>query len=276
MHRHCVKRQRRFARWARACHFSQRKPREIYAAILDILGQPYEAEYHNQLGNLSYYFDEYDKSAAEYRLAIAAKPDAAIYHRNLATAYRSVKRYEEAVQELERARAIDGNAETFAKEMALIANAHANDCYVRGEYRRAIELYDKAIEGNPAKGVFHENLASAWEQVKEPDQRMHALDQALEAYRRAESIRPGGKHAADIERLRRRKNFASSYGEKVLDWLNIVTPIVVEMAGDLIPLVGGGQASGLSDEVAARIAELRKDVESALWGRDPRGPRAQE
>ena len=57
---------------------------QIYAAILDILGQPYAAEYHNQLGNLSYYFDEYDKSAAEYRLAIAAKPDVAIYHRNLA------------------------------------------------------------------------------------------------------------------------------------------------------------------------------------------------
>ena len=162
------------------------------------------------------------------------------------------------MQELERARVIDGNAETFAKEMALIANAQANDCYVRGEYRRAIELYNKAIEGNPADGVFYENLANAWEQ--EPDQGMHALDQALEAYRRAESIRPGGKHAGDIERLSRRKDFASSYGEKVLDWLNIVTPIVVEVASDLIPLVSG-QASGLSDEVAARIAELRKDVE---------------
>ena len=233
----------------------------IYAAILDILGQPYEAEYHNLLGNLSYHFDENDGAAAEYRLAIAAKPDVAVYHSNLATAYRSVKRYEEAVQELERARAIDGNAETFVKEMALIANAHANDCYVRGEYRRAIELFDKAIEGNPAEEVFHENLAGAWEQVKEPNQRMHALARALEAYRRADSIKPGRKHAGDIERLSRRKEFASSYGEKVLDWLNIVTPIAVEMAGDLIPLVGGGQASGLSDEVTAHIADTRKDLE---------------
>lgn len=233
----------------------------IYAAILDILGQPYAAEYHNRLGNLSYYFDEYDKSAAEYRLAIAAKPSVAGYHRNLATAYRALKHYDEALQELERARAIDQDVEVFAKEMAQIANDQANDCYTRGEYRRAIELYGKAIDENPADSVFHENLAQAWEQVAEPNQKMHALDRALEAYRRADSIRPGGKHARDIERLSHRKEFASSYGEKVLDWPKVVAPIVVEVAGDLIPLFEGGQAGGLSDEVAARIADLRKNVE---------------
>ena len=225
----------------------------IYAAIMNILGRPYAAEYHNQLGNLSYHFDEYDKAAAEYRLAIEAKPNA-LYHRNLATTYRIVQRYDEAVQELERAREIDGNSERLAKEMALIANAKANDCYARGEYMRAIELYGKAIEGNPADHVVHVNLARAWEQIKELDQRMHALDQALRAYRRADSISPGGAHASDIERLSRKKDFALSYGEKVLDWPNIVTPIAAEVASDLIAAVAGGQPGGLSRKTPPRVS----------------------
>src|SRR5262249_14450592 len=140
--------------------------------------------------------------------------------------------------------------------------------YTRSEYRRAIELYRKAIKQNPAESVYHENLARAWEQLNEPDQRLHALDQAIEAYHQADRISPG-KHAGDIERLTCKTRFASSYGEKALDWLTGVTPIAVEVAGDLVPLVGGGQAGGLSDEAAARIAEMREAVEKRFGVKIP-------
>nr|AEQ20437.1 tetratricopeptide repeat domain lipoprotein [uncultured bacterium CSL12] len=241
----------------------------VYADVLEILRDYYQGDYHNQLGKLNYYFDEYDRAAEEYRRAIAVECKNAVYHRNLATACRSLKHYSEAAHELERARAIDGSSEKFNEEMALLANAEANDCFERGDYKKAIDLYTKAIEHSPHNDVLHSNLAGAWEQVKETGGRIDALDKAIDAYERAQRIDPSGEYAKSIERLRRRRKLAASYGEKALDWLHVVTPIAIEVAHNLIPLVEGSNQDSLSDDASKHIGDMRQSIEDRFGVKIP-------
>ncbi|MBV6440433.1 MAG: hypothetical protein EPGJADBJ_02102 [Saprospiraceae bacterium] len=59
---------------------------EVLRAIRDIKGESYEGSYHNRVGNVYYYFADYEPAAAHYRNATAADARLAVYHDNLAGA----------------------------------------------------------------------------------------------------------------------------------------------------------------------------------------------
>jgi type III secretory pathway component EscV/Tfp pilus assembly protein PilF len=234
----------------------------LYGEILEILGDSYRGDYHNRLGNLHYFYDKNVQAAEEYRRAIAAKPDTAVFHRNLANAHQQLKDYPQAAQEFETAFRIDQDAKAFDKQMALLLNAEGNDYYTQGNYREAVERYTKAIELDHSDDVIYSNLAGAWEQSKEPGRRMEALDNAIEAFRGAQSINATKNYEKHIERLGRKKEFASRYGEKAFDWLHIVTPIMVEVASNLIPYTEGSTQGTLSDELARHLTDMRARVQN--------------
>lgn len=63
----------------------------ILETIHKIRGEVYEAEYHNRVGNVKYYFSDYKAAADAYIKAIAASPGDAVYHSNLSLAYEKMK-----------------------------------------------------------------------------------------------------------------------------------------------------------------------------------------
>jgi type III secretory pathway component EscV/Tfp pilus assembly protein PilF len=241
----------------------------MHGEILEILGDSYRGEYHNSLGNMSFFYEDYTGAAREYLAAIAASPTTAVYHRNLAKAYKELKDYMQAARELDDARKIDKDTKSFNSEMTLLLNAEANNYYTEGDYRKAIERYNKAIEFNPNDHVLYSNLAGAWEQLKEPGGRVSALNEAIEAFRRAQSLSKTGEYGGSIERLRQIKKFASCYGEKAVDWEHVVTPLAVEVAENLIPFTEGGSGSSLADELLKNVTDMQARLQGDFGVRIP-------
>jgi type III secretory pathway component EscV/tetratricopeptide (TPR) repeat protein len=235
----------------------------VYDEMRRILGDEiFLGDYHNWLGNMAYYFDDYIKAAEEYLAAIAAAPDSAIFRRNLSEAYKQLKSFEQAREALQQGFAIDKDVKVFNRETSLLLNAEANGYYAQSDYRRAIELYEQAIKADAGNDVIFSNLAGSWELLREPGKRLEALDAAIAAYQRANKIKVTEKYEREIARLQTRRDYASRYGEKAIDWLHVVTPIAVEVAQDLIPLTEGSTPGTLSDKLSNHIAAMKARVQS--------------
>lgn len=221
---------------------------------------------HNVLGNLHYSNGEYDKAVEQYRLATAASPSA-IFSRNLAGAYKELKKYPEARRELEAAFKLDDDKKTFDGETSLVVNAQGNDYYAQGNYEKAIERYQEALKFDSSNDVIHSNLGGAWELSKAPVMRLEALDEALKAFTLAQEIKASEKYETAIERLKLKKEFALACGEKVLDLVSGVTPIVIEIGLDLIPHITDDvehTSSALSADLANQLTSLRARVQNAF------------
>lgn len=254
-------------------YYKKRNDREaakrIFDEVLAILGDSFKGDYHNRLGNLHYFYSDYLEASSEYSAAIAASPNTAVFHRNLALAYTELKDYRSAARKLEDAQTIDKDKKVFDGEMALLQNAEGNDCYARGNYGEAIESFKKAIEFDPSDDVLYSNLASAWERLKEPGTRMSALSQAIEAYQQAQKIRSTEKYQSLIEGLTRKREFVLRFGEEAIDWLNVVTPIAVEVASDLIPYTEGTGEGSLSPELLRYLASMKARIQDEFGVRLP-------
>ena len=254
--------------------YQERKDKElarrVYDELLQTLGERYLGSYHNRLGNMHYFFDEYGPAVEEYLQATAAEPDQAVYHRNLSGGYQLLRNYANADHELERAFAIDKDEKLLRQKRASLANAQGNDAYEKGDYREAITHYTEAVDLNPDQPVYHTNLAGAWKQLKEPGQREHAIEQAIHCYECARKIAHREDTTGQIDRLRRRKAVARRYGEKALDFFNVVSPIAVEVAADLIPYVEGATPeTPLSDELSSEVNTMRERLLEQLGAKIP-------
>ena len=183
-----------------------------------------------------------------------------MYHRNLSGAYQLLNDYESADRELESAYQLDKNETLRRQEKAILANAQGYDAYDKGNYRKAVEYYTKAVDLNPSRAIYHTNLAGAWGRLKEPGKREHGLDQAIQCYERAQEVTKKRDYTEQINRLRRRKEIVRIYGERALDYLAVVTPVAVEVAADLIPYVQSTNADLLSDELLTNVNKMRAAV----------------
>jgi flagellar biosynthesis component FlhA len=170
-------------------------------------------------------------------------------------------KYEEAREEIALAYQVDKNEDVYRRTMATIFNAEGNECYSQTDYGKAIEKYERAIEFNPKDEIFHSNLAGAWEKLSDPGKKVDALGNAISALQQAHELNPDDRdYIEKISRLQRKKSIAEHFGEKALDRFLVVTPIAVEVAGNLIPCVESETESGLHPTLNRLIGIMRKDI----------------
>lgn len=242
----------------------------ILDEIRKIKGESYEADYQNRIGNLKYYYGEYKEAVDAYCNAVTADPNTAVYHTNLADAYRELKEWNKARDEVEMAFRLNKAEDVYRREMALIFNAEGNEYFSQATYRNAIEGYEEAIRLQPDDAVYHSNLALAWENRKEPGTRAQELENAISATEKAHELDPDeGTYLERLDALQRKKNIAEHFGEKAIDRLPVVTPIAMEVAGNLIPYVEGSKKDGLSAEMAKNIREMRERILNEFGVRIP-------
>ena len=236
------------------------KARQVYDDMHELIGAEYTAEYHNRLGNLSYYFAEYEAALHDYKRAVEGNPDAAVYHRNLAGAFSGLGHYEAARSHLETAFELDQDESRFKKGLAFLINAQGNDAFAAQEYETSLKLYQQAVEIDDRWAIIFSNLGGAWEKCEAPGDRMEAIERASDAYHRANELNPEGDYDGKVEALGQKLGLARQYGEEILDWTHVVTPIVVEVASDLIGFTEGPAEGGLDTELAGLLTELRQRI----------------
>jgi len=120
-------------------------------------------------------------------------------------------------------------------------------------------LYQEVVQRDPADAVLWSNLSLGWERNPEAgvDTR---LEQALAAARKASDLDPASREYRDaVRRLDLLRSVAGLHGEKVVTMLPMVTPLAIEVAADLVPLVEGA-AGGLSPECEKLFANLREEM----------------
>ncbi len=231
----------------------------IYEKTREIKGEAYEGNYQNLVGNLKYYWGDNDAAIEAYRAAIAAEPNVAVYHSNLAGAYQGLKRWDEARQEFEAAGQIDkqeGN--NYHQQIAAVWNLEGNDDFAQGQFQEAGKKYQKAIDFDATKPVYYSNLSLAWENLKPATEKLAALDNAITAIRQAiELDREDQNYASKLASLEGQRKLAAKYGSHVIDKVPLVTPLAVEVASNLIPYVEGSER-GISAELMKLTEELRK------------------
>jgi flagellar biosynthesis component FlhA/tetratricopeptide (TPR) repeat protein len=255
-----------------ADYYQKRKDKDsasrVYESILKIKGEQYSGAYRNFLGNMHYVLGDYPSAVAEYKRAIEVEPREATYHRNLSGAFKLLKDYENSERAVEQAYLIDKDETLFNQKKASLANARANDAYDQSKLREAIDHYTIATELDPRQAVYYSNLALAWKRLEEPGNRADALDQAVRCYEMAQKLTEGKTYAGEIDRLRRRRNFAGSLGEKVLGRFNLVSPIAVEVAADLIPLVADAKDT-LAPEFLIEVNAIRGRIQEQMGVKVP-------
>ncbi|HWY44522.1 MAG TPA: FHIPEP family type III secretion protein [Candidatus Sulfotelmatobacter sp.] len=248
--------------------------RRIYAAILRIIGDDYAADYHNRIGNLEFYNNEYRSAQEEYRKAIAAKPSYAIYHRNLADSHRELKQYEAAREELESALRLDADQTVHKSKLALIFNEEGNDAFSDERFAEAIQYYKQAVELLPDDAILHSNLALAWERLRDPGKRIEGIENAIREIKEAHRLAPDDGFAETLQKLGRRKAAVEQFGEKALERVHFVAPLVVQIAKNLIPLAEGPHgtlAASLSEYVEKMRARIHEQFGVQIPGISFRG-----
>lgn len=236
--------------------------RRIYDDLLKVLGDGYRATYLNRLGHLHLNDGQIMEAFSLFQEAIALDPNNAGLYRSLAEVSERKKQFSQAAAHYEKAHSIDGDTSRFNQRMALLRNLEGNDAYAAGDYLKATASYEAAIQYAPQDAVILSNLGSAYELAKRPEGRP-LLEQAIAAYSRANEITPSPEFDLAIKRLRLKVKLNPVYGEQTLGAAQVVTPLAVEVARDLIPVMEGPNGT-LSPEMADAVASLRTRLDSLL------------
>jgi tetratricopeptide (TPR) repeat protein len=144
-------------------------------------------------------------------------------------------------------------------------NALGNHHFARERYADAVASYRRAIEIAPDDAVLFANLADAEEHATDAG----GVARAVESMRRAVELMPEDSgYRERLARLEKKEKEADLVGLHGLDRIPLVTPIAVEVARDLIPLVEGTD-SGLRSGFAALIDDMRAELERGFGVRVP-------
>lgn len=243
---------RRAGEFADAVVFCER----IKAAV----GASYEGRYEATLGDLYSAEGNYTEALKRYRAATALEPEKATHYVKVVRTLRLMRDWDGSRGLYEAAPRRVQADESFQHEVALLRNDEANQLYSAGRYREAVDLYSEAVERNPTDDVLQSNLAMAWERDHSWPDSLARLDYALDALHRASELAPQkSEYGRRIARLSTLRVFVQYYG-KSAELLPLVTPIAVEVAGDLIPLVEGVDAA-LAPEFGRLVSTMRE----SLW-----------
>jgi len=181
-------------------------------------------------------------------------------HRDTASAIRI---YEQLIH------ALTGlNLDVHRSQLASAANGRANIEYEQSRFAAAVPFYRIATENAPSNGQFYLNLAQCLLRVGDASSRVEALAESIRCYERAQQLMQTTDNGDLIARLRRRYKLAQTYGERALRFLNVVTPIGVEVASNLVTYVEGPDGR-LSDELMGCVALMRDSVKKGLGASIP-------
>jgi TolB-like protein/DNA-binding winged helix-turn-helix (wHTH) protein/Tfp pilus assembly protein PilF len=145
-----------------------------------------EAEIANRIDPLSvnhclgrfYYFNrQYDRAAAEYQKVLAADPDHAMAHFFLGIVYTKMGREKEAVEELERASDLQGDAELAR----VLRSAFASGGY-RGAMRAWLDDTKKKVDRGVEQAL---SVAIEYARLGEKEQALNWLERAADERSRA-------------------------------------------------------------------------------------------
>jgi tetratricopeptide (TPR) repeat protein len=218
-----------------------------------------EAWWKNKIGDIDYALAGYDAAIENYRAACELAPASVPYAVDLARAFRKARAWDASRNLWELAHPSVQRDPSFCAEMALLRNDEANSLFARSAYAEAIPLYQEALERSPSDAVIWSNLADAWERDTSTPA-IARIDRALTAIRKAGEIDPAEPDYCDrIRRLENLRTSIHSFGDRVINLLPVVTPIALEVAFDLIPLVEGTDG-GLSEECERLFSRMRQDL----------------
>ena len=120
-----------------------------------------------------------ERAIPHYQKAIQLKPDSPEFANNLGTAYAAAKQWDLAIQCFQRA------ADNYLYRTRHVAFDNLGSAYHnKGEYRRAIENFKKAVEYYKEYTPGYINMGISYEAMKE-------WDNAIAAYKKAAEIEPG-------------------------------------------------------------------------------------
>ena len=234
----------------------------IYEELLALLGDSYRGIYIERIGYLYLNSGEIERSIKHFNDAIALNPNSAALYRSLGDVFERSRDYAQAAAQYERSHQLDGDTPKYNGRMSRLKNKEGNEAYSNGDHARAAELYELAIQYAPDDAIVLSNLGGAYERSNESG--IASIDKAIAAYVRAQEIAPSAEYEEALERLRRKRDLKSLYATKTLSLIPLVTPIALEIAGDLISLVEGGAHGGLSAEMLEEITKLRSRLEAEL------------
>jgi tetratricopeptide (TPR) repeat protein len=237
--------------------------KKLYDVILENIGEEFHADYYNLIGNMRYYFSDNEEAVEQYKKAVQIFPGNAVFHRNLSGAYQELMQYEKAIYEIEKAFDIDSNEIVKNQKLANIHNAMGNDLFSGGKYAEAILEYTEAVKLTKTNDIYYSNLAGAYKNLKDNTCRLESIDKAISYYQKAWDINPKDEYTNNINFLLANKKYISNYGEKVLDKLPFVTPIEVEVASNLIPLVES-EGGGLSLHFQKLVNLMRDSLQNEI------------
>ena len=144
------------------------------AAELD----PQSESIQNAIGYTYQGLRDFDNAITHYKRALQLKPDFPDAQNNLGTVYGHQRRWEEAIPLFEKA------GQNIFYRFRHFAYENLGSVYsARGDYRKAIENYRKAVEFSPAYSPAYAKMALAYERLQE-------WDKAIEAHRKAIDLSP--------------------------------------------------------------------------------------
>ena len=141
--------------------------------LVAVAAQAQNAEAHISKGNQYYQQTQFDLAESEYRKALEVRPENAIAQYNLANALQKQKKYDEAVQVLER---LYGTAADPKLKSAAAYNqgvAHTKQKALEA----SIESYKKALRLRPDDQEARENLQKALRELKKQQEEQQKQQQ---------------------------------------------------------------------------------------------------
>jgi tetratricopeptide (TPR) repeat protein len=238
---------------------------ELLGSIQRIGGARIEGSLRNRLGNVFYARGDFAAAATEYEAAIAAEGWLAVYHSNLAGAYRELHVWEQAKTALDEAYKISGDESDYARDLSLLRNGQGNELYERGEFAAAAEHYRAAADLYSSDPVFHSNLGLALQNAHSLPDREETLGRAAAAFAEARRLAPDAadyRQWADwcaIERRLTERVGAPQVGE------DAEVPIIgLWLAADLLPALLVPDTFDLREDVLALIETMRARLSARI------------
>jgi Tfp pilus assembly protein PilF len=139
---------------------------------------PDSASIQNALGLTYQSLREYDQAITHYKKALQLKPNSSEIENNLGTVYALLQQWDMAIVYFQKA------ADDVLYRTRHFAFLNLGAAYHRkGEYRKAIESYKRALEFFPGYNTAYDHMGLSYEALEE-------WDRAVKAYQRSIEIDP--------------------------------------------------------------------------------------